>query len=230
MPAVESSEVDKEVLEVKEKLSQCRRKTEQLLRVEMKYGRLMRGLDYVGKKIETARQVSMNARSEFEKEKKALQVVLENKEQSVRQLKEDIDKFDLLSYKSTQFDEAVRKFGELEQKFKSQSEQLTSEIDKLHLLQSHMDMKMEKLFYFVKFQLRSSKMTDEVKTLLRSQFTDYVDRLNIKDDDDNKSFAVLTEFMDFYLTSDAELSEEENEDENEVDESIANKLWKFLTT
>ena len=47
---------------------------------------LMRGLDYVGKKIETARQVSMNARSEFEKEKKALQVVLENKEQSVRQV------------------------------------------------------------------------------------------------------------------------------------------------
>lgn len=52
----------------------------------MKHGRLMRALEYVGKKIETAKQVRMNATSEFEKEEKALQELLENKKKSVRQV------------------------------------------------------------------------------------------------------------------------------------------------
>ncbi|KAK9911486.1 hypothetical protein M0R45_035394 [Rubus argutus] len=229
MSAVGSSEVDKEeVLELEQKLSQCRRKREQLLREkEMKHGRLMRGLDYVEKKIETARQGGMNAISEFEKEQKALQQLLENKNKSVRQLNQDIDKFLYHEpYKSTQFKDVKDKFDKLTDTANSQLEQLKLEKEKLRLLDSCMDEKLNKLFDFIKFHLKSSKMTVEVKALLRSEFTVYVGTLNLNDDNDKKSYAMLTNFMDCYLNPDVKLSEEEKKD----DKSIANKLWKFLIT
>lgn len=69
-------------------------------------------------------------------------------------------------------------------------------------------------------------MTAEVKTLLRSEFTAYVGTLNLNDDNEKKSYAMLNQLYGLLSKSDVELSEEEKED----DKSIANKLWKFLIT
>ncbi|XP_061998510.1 uncharacterized protein LOC133715850 isoform X2 [Rosa rugosa] len=190
LAADEAGTMDEEVFKLKEKLSQCQLEREQLLREKeswmIKEQLVMREKEEVEEKLRIEIEANLCARSEFEKKEKPLKEALETKKKSLRQLKKAFNEFHAngeMPYMGARSANANDKLKRLRAELEKKNKCSQAERDKLDKLHSEIIEKRDNLFAFLKTCVKYSKITDDVKHLLRVHYDAYIDKRRTENDD-----------------------------------------------